>query len=87
MFQTKTPVAVLAGMAVAGRFCWRRWWLPHQPGGVAVTWGANGWGSLVTTAPPTRKVPVVVDRSREVLAGKTVTAISAGDRRVCDGRP
>lgn len=82
MFQTKTPVAVLAGMAVAGSILLAPVVVAAPTGGVAVTWGANGWGQLGDNSTTYSKVPVVVDRSG-VLAGKTVTAISAGDRRTC----
>ena len=82
MFQTKTPVAVLAGMVVAGSILLAPVVVAAPTGGVAVTWGANGWGQLGDNSTTYSKVPVVVDRSG-VLAGKTVTAISAGDRRTC----
>ena len=77
--QTKTRWRCWPGWRWPGRFCWRRWWLPHQPGRRRDL-GANGWGQLGDSTTYS-KVPVVVDRSG-VLAGKTVTAISAGDRRV-----
>ena len=79
MFQTKTPVAVLAGMAVAGSILLAPVVVAAPTGGVAVTWGANGWGQLGDNSTTYSKVPVVVDRSG-VLAGKTVT-------HVCGGRP
>ena len=43
---------------------------------------ATATGSWATTAPPTRSVPVAVDTAG-VLAGKTVTAITAGDDHTC----
>ena len=82
MFQTKTPVAVLAGMAVAGSILVAPGVVAAPSGGIAVGWGSNRSGQLgdnsIEYSPPYRSpVPVAVDTSG-VMAGKTVTAITAG---------
>ena len=46
MFQTKTPVAVLAGMAVAGSILVAPGVVAAPTTGRAVAWGANGAGQL-----------------------------------------
>ena len=82
MFQNKTPVAVLAGMAVAGSILLAPEVVAAPTGGVAVTWGANGWGQLGDNSTTYSKVPVAV-HTAGVLAGKTLTAISTGERHSC----
>ncbi len=56
--------------------------------GRAATWGWNADGQLGDNSSTSSTVPVVVDTSG-VLAGKTITAVSAGDYHSCavaDGR-
>ncbi|MEZ5157228.1 MAG: hypothetical protein R2687_00175 [Candidatus Nanopelagicales bacterium] len=50
--------------------------------GRAYCWGDNREGQLGNNSTTTLNVPVAVDTSG-VLAGKTVTAIAAGDRHTC----
>ena len=50
--------------------------------GRAYCWGYNGYGQLGNNSTTNSSVPVAVDTSG-VLAGKTVTAITAGDIHTC----
>ncbi len=77
----KTPAAVLVGIAVAVGVMTAPSAAAQVSTGQAVTWGSN-------PAQPSSAAPVPVDTSG-VLAGKTLTAIDAGDSHACglaDGR-
>ena len=75
----RTSTAVVAGMALAGAVL-------VAPGtaapatGRAIAWGENSAGQLGTNS--TTNSPVPVDTGG-ALAGRTVTAISAGDSHTC----
>ena len=90
MFQTKTLVAVLAGMAVAGSILVAPGVVAAPTTGRAVAWGWNVGGQLGDNSTTDSKMPVAVDTSG-VLADKSVTAISARMRNantcaVADGQ-
>ena len=88
MFQTKTPVAVLAGMAVAGSILVAPGVVAAPTSGIVAGWGYNGSGELGNNTTTDSKVPVAASTAG-VLAGRTVTAIAAGYHHTCavaDGR-
>lgn len=51
--------------------------------GKAYCWGANGNGQLGDASTTQRNTPVAVTTAAGILAGKTVTAISAGTSHTC----
>ncbi len=80
--QSNVPVAVnmagtLAGRAVVAVSAGAAFNLALCADGNVVTWGINTYGQLGNNSNTQSNVPVLVSRSG-VLAGKTVTAISAG---------
>ena len=82
MFQTKTLLGVLAGMAVAGSILVAPEVVAAPTTGTAVAWGDNGWGQLGNNSTTGSSVPVAVDTSG-VLSGRNVTAITAGLNYTC----
>jgi alpha-tubulin suppressor-like RCC1 family protein len=88
MFQTKTPVALLAGMAMAGAIVVAPGAFADPTAGRAAAWGDNFNGQLGNNSTVTSRVPVAVNTAG-ALVGRTVTAISAGFDHSCavaDGR-
>ncbi len=82
MFITKTAVAVVSGMAVAGAILVAPGVVAAPTTGRMAVWGNNGEGQLGNNSTTDSKVPVAVDTTG-VLAGKTVTAITAGQYHSC----
>ncbi|MEZ5119910.1 MAG: hypothetical protein R2686_08410 [Candidatus Nanopelagicales bacterium] len=74
-----TSVAVAAGMVLAGAVLVAPG-MAAPTAGRAAAWGYNGLGQLGNNSTTDTLVPV---NTSGVLAGKTVTAISAGDRHTC----
>ncbi len=88
MFQPKTLVAVVAGMAVAGSILVAPQVVAAPTVGRAVAWGPNSSGQLGSNSFTDVSPPVAVDTSG-ALAGRTVTAINSGYVHTCavaDGR-
>ena len=79
---SKTSVAVLAGMALAGSVLVAPGVVAAPTSGRAAAWGLNNFGQLGINSTTDSSVPVPVDTAG-VLAGKTVTAISAGAFHSC----
>ena len=83
----ETTTAVISGMMLAGALLV----VPGTaaaPTGRAAAWGSNGLGELGNDSTTNSSVPVAVD-TLGVLAGKSLTAISAGYLHSCvvaDGR-
>ncbi len=80
MFQPKTLVAVVAGMAVAGSILVAPQVVAAPTVGRATSWGSNAYGQLGDNTTTDSKVPV---NTAGPLAGKTITAIDAGFRHTC----
>ena len=79
---SKTPMAVLVGMAVAGSVLVAPGVVAAPTSGRAAAWGYNANGQLGNNSTTDATVPVPVNTSG-VLAGKTVTAIAAGSNHTC----
>ena len=82
MFQTKTPVALLAGMAMAGAIVLAPGAVADPTSGRAAAWGYNSYGQLGTDSTTNSSVPLAVN-SAGPLTGKRVSAISAGAHHTC----
>ena len=79
---SKTSVAVLAGMALAGSVLVAPGVVAAPTAGRAAAWGYNNSGQLGNNSTTDSSVPVAVNTDG-VLAGKTITAIDAGDAHTC----
>jgi len=82
MFAKKTSMAALAGIALAGSMLVAPGVGASPTTGHAAAWGANGNGQLGDNSTTNSSVPVAVNIGG-ALAGKTVTAISAGLSHSC----
>ncbi|MEZ5157227.1 MAG: fibronectin type III domain-containing protein [Candidatus Nanopelagicales bacterium] len=82
MFIIKTPVAVVAGMALAGAILMAPGVVAAPTIGRAAAWGYNVDGQLGDNTTTNSSVPVAVNTAG-VLAGKTVSAITAGLSHSC----
>ena len=68
---------VLAGKTITAMACGGYHSFALCADGAVAAWGSGGYGTLGNNSTALSKVPVLVDRTG-VLAGKTITAISAG---------
>ena len=82
MFPTKTLVAVVGGMAVAGSVLVAPQVDAEPTAGRAFAWGNNQYGQLGNNSTAGSAVPVPVDTAG-VLAGMTIAAIDAGTYHSC----
>ncbi len=79
---SKSSAAMLAGMVVAGSVLVVPGVVAVPTVGRAIAWGWNDYGQLGDNSNSTSTVPVAVDTGG-VLAGKRITAISAGRGHSC----
>ncbi len=77
----ETTTAVISGMMLAGALLVVPG-IAAAPTGRAAAWGSNGLGELGNDSTTNSSVPVAVD-TLGVLAGKSLTAISAGYLHSC----
>ena len=79
---SKTSVAVLSGMALAGSVLVAPVVVGAPTAGRAAAWGYNNSGQLGNNTTTDSSVAVAVNTDG-VLAGKTITAIDSGDAHAC----